>query len=77
MSCSDFSGHFLGEREDDMSPATSLSSIQTLHMEQPPSLRDGRGRDEAPQHGGLRGSQPNAWPREAEVPAHGTGRVSC
>ena len=73
MSCSDFSGHFLGEREDDKSPATLLSPIQTLDMEQPPRLRDGSGRVEAPWHRGLRGPQLNAWLHEAEVPAHGAG----
>lgn len=55
-----FLAAFWEEREDDTSPATSLSPIQTLDMEQPPSLHDGSGRDEGPQHRGLRGSQPTA-----------------
>jgi len=53
-----------------MSPATSLSPIQTLDREKPPSLRHGRVRNEAPQHGGVRGSQTNTWPHEAGVPVH-------
>lgn len=55
-----------------MSPATSLSPIQTLDMEQPPSVHDGSGIDEAPWHRGLRGSQPT-WPHAAKVSSHGAG----
>lgn len=67
MSCSDFSDHFLGEREYDNKRCNPSVSQD---VEQSPSLSDCEGRDETSECGGLKG---NAWPHEAKIPAHRIG----